>query len=143
MKAKWSSKLFLGALIVVLIAGNLTMGATLIGINLQRHFHPFSVPSKNIKALPPAERKTIHLIAKQETPPLRQTLKEARAARDSLAAYLASPDYNRAEAHRRFDNLRMKTAQSQLIAESMFLDMADKLPPADRARLLDAQANKP
>ena len=139
MKARW----IWGAIIVVLIAGNLTMGATLIGINLQRHFHPFSVPMKNIKALPRAESKAIRRIAKQETPPLRQTLKEARAARDSLAAYLAGPDYNRAEAQRRFDDLRMKTAQSQLIAQAMFLDMADKLPPADRAKLLDAQANKP
>ena len=139
MKARW----IWGALIIVLIAGNLIMGATLVGINLQRHFHPFSVPAKNIKALPPAERKTIHLIAKQESPPLRRTLKEARAARDSLAVYLASPDYNRAEAQRRFDDLRIKTAQSQLIVQTMFLDMADKLSPADRAKLLDAQANKP
>ncbi len=139
MKARW----IWGALIVVLLAGNLIMGSTLIGINLQRHFHPFSVPGKNIKALPPAERKAVHLIAKQESPPLRQTLKDARAARDSLAVYLASPDYNRAEAQRRFDDLRMKTAQSQLLAQAMILDMADKLKPADRAKLLDAQANKP
>ena len=140
MKAKWSLKLFWGALIVVSLAANLVLGATLVGINLQRHFHPFSVAMKKIKSLPPDERQAVHLIAKQEAPTLRQSAKAARDARLALATYIASPDYNRAEAQRRFDDLRTKTAQSQMIAETMFLDMADKLPPQDRAKLLDAQA---
>ena len=130
----------LGVVILVLIAGNLVLGATVIGMTLQKHFHPFSVAMKTIKSLPPQERKTVHLIAKQEAPALRQSAKAARDARLALAAYVASPDYNRAEAQRRFDDLRTKTAQSQVLAETMFLDMADKLPPQDRAKLLDAQA---
>jgi uncharacterized membrane protein len=127
-----------GAILVASLAGNLILGATVTGMTLQRHFHPFSVAMKKIKTLPADERKAVHLIAKQEAPQLRQSLKTAREARQSLAAYIAGPDYNRAEAQRRFDDLRAKTAQSQLIAETMFLDMADKLPPQDRAKLLDA-----
>ena len=136
MKAKW----IWGAIIAVLIAGNLIQGATLVGINLQRHFHPFSVAMKKAKDLPPDERKAVHLIAKQEGPALHQSTKAARQAREALAAYIASAAYNRAEAQRRFDDLRVKTGQSQVLAETMFLDMADKLPPADRVKLLDAQA---
>ena len=136
MKAKW----VLGAIIAVLIAGNLVQGATLIGINLQRHFHPFSVAMKKAKDLPPDEKKAIHLIAKREGPALHQSTKAVKQSREALAAYLAGPDYNRAEAQRRFDDLRIKTAQSQLLAQTMFLDMADKLSPADRVKLLDAQA---
>ncbi len=135
MKAKW----ILGAVIVALVAGNLILGATVAGMTLQKRFHPFSVAMKTIKALPPEERKAVHLIAKQEAPALRQSAKAARAARLDLAAYIASPAYTRAEAQRRFDDLRTKTAQSQVIAETMFLDMADKLPPQDRVKLLDAQ----
>lgn len=135
MKTKW----FVGLLILLLVAGNLVLGATVAGMTLQKRFHPFSVAMKKIKTLPPEERKAVHLIAKQEAPQLRQSLKAARAARLDLAAYIASPAYNRAEAQRRFDDLRTKTAQSQIIAETMFLDMADKLPPDDRAKLLDAQ----
>ena len=135
MKSKW----ILGILIVVLVAGNLILGATVAGMTLQKRFHPFSVAMKKIKTLPPEERQAVHLIAKQEAPQLRQSLKTARTARMDLAAYIASPAYNRAEAQRRFDDLRAKTAQSQVIAETMFLDMADKLPPQDRAKLLDAQ----
>lgn len=136
MKAKW----LFGALVAVLVAGNLVLGATVAGMTLQRHFHPFSVAMKKIKDLPPEERRAVHLVAKQEAPQLRQSLKAARAARLDLAAYIASPAYNRTEAQRRFDDLRTKTAQSQVIAETMFLDMADRLPPEDRAKLLDAQA---
>ncbi len=136
MKTKW----IWGAIIILSIAGNLILGATVTGMTLQRHFHPFSVAMKTIKTLPPDERQAVHLIAKQEGPQLRQSAKAARQARQDLAAYIAGPTYNRAEAQRRFDDLRSKTAQSQIIAETMFLDMADKLPPADRARLLDAQA---
>ncbi len=136
MKAKW----IWGAVIVLSLGANLVLGAMLVGINLQRHFHPFSVAMKKIKTLPPDERRDLHAIAKQEAPALRQTLKDARAARLALAAYIASPNYNRAEAQKRFDDLRTKTGQSQMLAETMFLDMADKLPPEDRAKLLDAQA---
>src|SRR6185312_11374867 len=62
MKAKW----VWGAIIVLSIAGNLVLGAMLIGINLQRHFHPFSVAMKKIKDLPPDERAALRVIAKQE-----------------------------------------------------------------------------
>jgi uncharacterized membrane protein len=134
------TKLIWGGIIAVSIAGNLVLGAMLIGINMQRHFHPFSVAMKKIKDLPPDERTALRAIAKQEAPTLRRSLKAARASRLDLAAYIASPGYNRAEAQKRFDDLRVKTAQSQLLAETMFLDMADKLPPQDRTKLLDAQA---
>ena len=137
--AKWISGYCI-VVVIQLIATNLVLGAMLTGITLQRHFHPFSVAMRIIKTLPPEERKAVHLIAKQEAPALRQSTKAAREARLALAAYIASPDYNRAEAQRRFVDLRIKTAQSQIIAETMFLDMADKLPPADRSKLLDAQA---
>jgi len=138
MTVKWPLKAIGGAIVILSLAGNLVLGATVAGMTLQRHFHPFSVAMKKIKALPPDERKAVHLIARQEAPQLRQSLKAARESRQALAAYIAGPDYNRAEAQRRFDDLRTKTAQSQLLAETMFLDMADKLPPQDRAKLLDA-----
>jgi len=135
MKTKW----IWGTIIVVSIAGNLVLGAALAGVTLHRQFHPFSVAMRKVKTLPPDERQALHAIVKQEAPQLRQSLKAARESRLALAAYIASPSYNRAEAQKRFDDLRVKTAQSQIAAETMFLDMADKLPPADRAKLLDAQ----
>jgi len=135
MKTKW----IWGAVIIVSIAANLVLGATLAGVTLHRQFHPFSVAMRKIKTLPPDERQAVHAIVKQEAPALRQSLRAARESRLALAAYIASPGYNRAEAQRRFDELRTKTAQSQIAAETMFLDMADKLPPQDRAKLLDAQ----
>ncbi len=140
MKPQARPHWMLGVVILVLTAGDLVLGATVIGMTLQKHFHPFSVAMKNIKSLPPEERKAVHLIAKQEAPALRQSSKAARAARLDLAAYVAGPNYNRAEAQKRFDDLRAKTAQSQVLAETMFLDMADKLSPEDRSKLLDAQA---
>ncbi len=112
----------------------------LVGIDMQRHFHPFSVAMKKIKTLPPDERDAVHDVAKQEAPALRQSVKAARDARMALAQYIASPGYNHAEAQRRFEDLRLKTGQSQLLSETMFLDMADKLSPQQRADLLDAQA---
>jgi uncharacterized membrane protein len=136
MKTKW----LWGGVIVVSIAANLVLGAALIGVNMQRHFHPFSVAMKKIKSLPPQERQDLRAIARQEAPQLRQSLKATRESRVALAAYIASPNYNRVEAQKRFDDLRTRTSQSQTIAERMFLDMADRLSPQDRAKLLDAQA---
>lgn len=134
MRTKW----IWGAVIVLSVAGNLVLGAMLFGIQTQRHFHPFSIAMKNVKDMPPDERSFIHDTFKAQAPQLRASLRAARDARLDLANYIAGPDYNRAEAQKRFDDLRTKTAQSQVLAESIFLDVADKLPPQDRAKLLDA-----
>ena len=69
---------------------------------------------------------------------LRARLTEVRKARRELKHYIASPHYNRAEAQKRFEALREKSNQAQIVAQDMLLNAADKIPPEDRADVVQA-----
>ena len=132
MKKAW----IWGAVIAVLLGANIVQGAALISLHMNRYVNPLGVAGKKLRQLPQPERRAVFAILKQSRPELRQNLADIKQARLDLANYIASPGYNRAEAQKRFDDLRAKTERSQTIAQQMVLDAADRLPPQDRAKLL-------
>jgi uncharacterized membrane protein len=132
-----NNRLVLGAVIAALVGLNLFQGAAL----LRMHRHkaepaPVTLTEQHIKRLPQMSQDAVRPSLEQARPLLHARLKEAGHARRELTRYIASPNYNRAEAKKRFEDLRAKTNAAQGVAEDVLLDAADKLSPRDRALIL-------
>ena len=132
-----------GALIAVLLALNVLQGAVLAGLffksRMARHeAAPVILTEEKIAQMPPQTQAAVKASLAQARPVLRARLTEVRKARRELKHYIASPHYNRAEAQKRFEALREKSNQAQMVAQDMLLNAADKIPPADRADVVQA-----
>lgn len=138
------SRLVIGGIIAVLVALNLIQGAALLRMQTRKaEPAPVMLTEKHIEQLPQVSQDAVRPSLEQTRPLLHTRLKEAHHARRDLARYIASPNYNRAEAKKRFEDLRAKTNAAQGVAEDMLLDAADKLSPADRALILKSVEGQP
>ncbi len=137
-----NSRLVIGGVIAVLIALNLVQGAALLRVTAKKPEVPVALTAKHIESLPAASQQAVKVSLNQSRPMLAERLKEARNARHELARYIAGPTYNRAEAEKRFEDLRAKNNAAQSVAEGMLLDAADKLKPEDRKEILAAVDGK-
>jgi Spy/CpxP family protein refolding chaperone len=133
MKKNW----IVGGILLVSIALNVTLGAMLSGKYFQEHQQRVEVVMQKIVTLPEPERAKAKAVFLQAVPELRNGIREIRQARKEVRHYVASDSYSRAEAEKRLTDLRVKTTALQLAAQKMMLDIADKLPPEQRARLLE------
>lgn len=132
-----NNRLVIGGVIAVLIALNLVQGAALLRMHARKvDPAPVTLTEQHIQQLPQVSQDAVRPSLEQARPLLHTRLKEAHLARRELARYIASPNYNRAEARKRFEDLRAKTNAAQGVAEDMLLDAADKLSPKDRALIL-------
>ena len=139
MKTNWKS----GAIIAVLLALNVLQGAILAGLYIKsrvnhREAAPIALSEAHIAKMPAPTQAAVKASLAEVRPVLRARLTEVRQARRELKHYIASPHYNRAEAQKRFAALREKNNQAQIVAQDMLLNAADKLPPQDRADVVEA-----
>ncbi len=139
-----NNRLVIGAVIAVLIALNLVQGAALLRLQTRKvEPAPVTLTEQHVRQLPQVSQDAVRPSLEQSRPLLHKRLKEAHHARRELARYIASPNYNRAEAKKRFEDLRTKTNAAQGVAEDMLLDAADKLSPKDRALILRTVDGQP
>ncbi len=139
MKINWKT----GAVITALLGLNVLQGAILAGLYIKtqiaRHdAAPITLSDAHIARMPAPTQAAVKASLAEARPVLRARLTEVRKARRDLKHYIASPHYNRAEAQKRFDALREKNNQAQIVAQDMLLNAADKLPPEDRADVVKA-----
>ncbi len=132
----------LGVAIAALLGLNVVQGAVIFGLYTKNQIAkhetaPISLSDNKIASLPPASQAVVKVSLNQAKPELRARLKEVRKARHELVRYIASPHYQRAEAEKRFQVLRAKSEQAQIVAQSMLLDAADSLPPDQRGQVVD------
>lgn len=130
-----------GAAIAVLLGLNLVQGSALLGLYARSHVAarastPVALNTGQVRQLPPAGRAAVTPVVETSAPVLRARLREVRHARRELVSYISSPDYDRAEAERRFEALRAKDQAAQKVAQTMLLDAADTLTPEDRAQVV-------
>lgn len=135
-----------GAIIAVLLGLNVIQGAVLTGLfiksRLARHdVAPIALSDAKIAQMPPETQAAVKTSLAQARPVLRARLTEVRKARLDLKQYISSPHYNRAEAQKRFEALREKSNQAQIVAQKMLLDAADQIPVEDRVDVVDALSN--
>jgi uncharacterized membrane protein len=139
MKANWKT----GAIIAVLLGLNVIQGALLAGLYIKSHITrpvpvPIALSEAKIALMPPGTQAAVKVSLAEARPVLRARLTEVRKARRDLKHYIASPHYNRAEAQKRFEALREKSNQAQIVAQDMLLNAADKMAPQDRADVVKA-----
>ena len=141
LKKSWIA----GGVIAVLLGLNIIQGSVLLSLYARTHIAheettPVSLSDNHIAQLAPASQAVVRVSLTQAKPVLRARLKAVRKARHELVRYMASTHYNRHEAERRFADLRVKSDLAQSVAQAMLLDAADKLPPEDRAQVVDTIA---
>ncbi|MFT4073935.1 MAG: periplasmic heavy metal sensor [Asticcacaulis sp.] len=132
-----------GAIIAILLGLNVIQGAVLTGLfiksRLARHDSaPIALSDEKIAQMPPETRAAVKTSLAEARPVLRARLAEVRKARLDLKQYISSPHYNRAEAQKRFEALREKSNQAQIVAQEMLLNAADQMAPEDRADVTQA-----
>lgn len=133
MKTRW----IVGSILFISIALNITLGAMLAGKQFQQNRQRIEIVMERITALPEEERTKAKKVFLAAVPELRTHARDVRQTRKEIHRYVASDSYKRADAEKRLADLRIKTTALQLSAQKMMLDIADKLPPKDRARLLE------
>jgi uncharacterized membrane protein len=91
---------------------------------------------ERLDTLPENERAIAKQILREKRPELRSHTEELQKARKEAFRYIASEDYNRAEAEEKLAALRKRSAAFQEAAQTMMLDIADTLSAEQRASLL-------
>ncbi|MGA9658935.1 MAG: periplasmic heavy metal sensor [Asticcacaulis sp.] len=132
MKNLW----IVGVIITVLAGLNLVQGAALLRVYSHTTPPPVSLNVAAIDNLPPASQAVVRTQLKDAAPDLRAKLKSVHKARRDLAKYIASPHYQRAEAKKRFEDLRARNDAAQMAAQDLLLNTADNLPVKDRALII-------
>lgn len=133
MKTRW----IFGAILGLSLAVNLLLIGMVVGSKSAERFKPVAAVAERLGPLPPERRAFVRSKFREARPELRAATQEIRRLRAEIADYIASPDFNRPEAERRFASLREKTAQAQLRSQTLLLDTAEQLSPAERRILLE------
>ncbi len=98
---------------------------------------PLRALGRELRALPEKERVQAVALLRDYAPKLRQQVKALRVARAAARELLSSEGYSRPEAEARFARVREESEKLQSLAQRMTLDLADRLPAAQRAALLE------
>lgn len=90
--------------------------------------------------LPAAQRREVRQLMREYAPQLRELGQQNKQAREALQRLIAQPELPRAELEAGFAQQRELQGQMQTLMQKMLLDIAEQLPPEQRARLLKREA---
>jgi uncharacterized membrane protein len=97
---------------------------------------PMKMVLEHVQSLPHDKREAAIELIQNKKPELREAIMVAKDTRRGVFDYIKSPDYKRTEAEKRLTELRQKTAEVQIKAQTLMLDLADQLTPEQRAEFL-------
>lgn len=97
----------------------------------------FEMFDEKAKQLAEPQRKAVQAILDEYQPQLKKRMKRVMKSRELVDSMLRAKDYTRDEAEVAFDTLQEHSFEAQELAQEMMLDIADALPPADRATFLE------
>lgn len=132
MKKSWLT----GALLFLSLAVNVTLGAMLLGKSSRPLQRPGKIIMSQLRQLPEPQRSQAQTMFRRELPNLRELVMQNSELRRENFRYIASAEYTRPEAEKRLAQLREQTTALQTAAQKLILDVADMLPPEQRAQLL-------
>lgn len=141
----------LGGALLLSLAANVFMAGWLLGrppmAMLPGHMEPpgrHAPRVQNLMAqmdtLPDAQRREVRQLMRQYAPQLRQLGEQNRHGRQALQRLLAQPELPRAELEAGFAQQRELQGQMQALMQNMLLNIAERLPPEQRAKLLQREA---
>jgi len=131
----------LGSLLAVSVAGNMLLGGVIAGRIGAHAMHP-PLTGRDFESrlpfIPEAERREMREQMRKSMPEMRKHWREMREMRESLARELARDTPDRATIERQLAAIRAESAAIQQTLHAGFVDMALKLEPEERKRMLDA-----
>lgn len=140
----------LGGALLLSLAANVFMAGWLLGrppmAMLPGHMEPPSRHAPGVQnlmaqmdTLPDAQRREVRQLMRQYAPQLRQLGEQNRHGRQALQRLLAQPELPRAELEAGFAQQRELQGQMQALMQNMLLNIAERLPPEQRAKLLQRE----
>jgi len=132
-------RLALGVILFLSIAMNVTLLSIIMGRSTRQHELVVKLVMRQLAALPEDQRVKAEAIVDLAKPSLRRQMLEIKQKRKEVAGYLASKNYQRDEAEKRFFELRAKNSAVQTVAQTLILDIADQLTPEQRAMVIPHQ----
>lgn len=137
----------LGGALLLSLAANVFMGGWLLG-RPHGHMPPGQMEQpgrhgprlqhlmQRMDKLPEAQRNAVGQLMRQYAPQLRELGQQNKQTREALQKLIAQPDLPRAELEAGFAQQRELQGKMQALMQQMLLDIAEQLPPEQRARLL-------
>lgn len=96
----------------------------------------FEMMAEQAKQLPPAQQQLVLDIIDKHRDSIRDAFKEKQTAFYALMKFMKSNDYNRTEAEAGFAKLSEASSHAYGAAQAMMMDIADALPPEERALMM-------
>lgn len=136
-------------LIGVVLALSLGANAFLAGWLLSAKAHPVVSQTggervgplrtllRELRNLPEGQREAALEVVQEYRPQLRAQFRSLREARGEMRELLASEDYSRAQAEAQFAKVREASTALQALAQTMTLDLADRLPAQTRQEIIE------
>lgn len=97
---------------------------------------PMGRMGEQIEQLPPEHQKQAKAIFDSYRPEFKAQMKQVMSTRKELEALMGSKDYSRGAAQEKFFELSDEYVKLHQIGQQMTLEIADTLPPEERAKLL-------
>lgn len=142
--SKNTHRWWIGGLLFASLALNLFLGGWLFGADAfrepPRHGGKgmfFQMFNEKAETLPATEREAVKEVLARHQPGLKRQMKRIMRTRDAIDAMYKRDDYSRSEAEERFATLQEQSIAMQDMAQAMMLDLADVLPPEQRARFME------
>lgn len=133
----------IGIVLFASLALNLFLGGWMVGAD---KFAPpphggrgafFEAFNAKADALPEPARAEVKKILAEHQPKLKRQMKKIMQSRDAIDRMYKRKDYSRAEAEERFASMQQQSIRMQELAQAMMLDLADALPPEQRAKFME------
>jgi uncharacterized coiled-coil DUF342 family protein len=96
-----------------------------------------SAASRPAVSQPGGEREAALAVVQEYRPQLREQFRSLREARSEMRELLTSEDYSRAQAEAQFAKVRETSTALQALAQTMTLDLADRLPVERRREIIE------
>jgi Spy/CpxP family protein refolding chaperone len=97
---------------------------------------PLRTLLRELRALPEAEREAALAVVQEYRPRLREQFRSLRESRAEMRELLSSDDYSRVQAEAQFAKVREASTALQALAQTMTLDLADRLPVETRREII-------
>lgn len=136
------SSLLIGVVLFVSLAANLFLAGWVFG---QGGFPPRHAPkgmffesfNRKAESLPEPQRSQVKDILDFYQPELKKQMKQVMKTREQADKLFKRNDYSREQAEESFNDMQDESLRMQQMAQEMMLDIADVLPPEQRASFLE------
>ena len=144
MTTKNCKRWVIGALLFASLALNVFLGGLVAGGPTDEGHQPpppgkfkmFDSMNDRVKTLPKADQPKVQEVLNRYKPTVKQQMAQMMDSRDAMDKLFADPNYTRAQGEAAFAAMQKQGVATQQTMQTMMLDIADVLSPAERASFM-------